>query len=118
LYQASYQASRGVHRARPPRPAPGSSPFGDRSGAPGVPASRPHRIRLLLGVAVVVLLLVLGLLGGFLALRSSWYVGEQSGHVAVFRGVPGSFAGIRVSSLAHMTDITTVSLPAIYQQQL
>lgn len=83
-----------------------------------MPASRPRRTRLLLGVAIVVPLLALALLGGMFALRSSWYVGERSGRVAVFRGVPGSFAGIRVSSLAHMTDITTVSLPAIYQQQL
>ena len=45
-------------------------------------------------------------------------MGERSGRVAVFRGVPGSFAGIRVSSLDHVTDIATVSLPAIYQQQL
>ena len=45
-------------------------------------------------------------------------MGERSGRVAVFRGVPGSFGGIRVSSVAHVTDIPTVSLPAIYQQQL
>jgi len=116
-HQASYQASRGIRQAGPPGSAPGSRPSSDPSGASGGPAWRP-RTRLVLGVAIVVLVLVLGLLGGFLALRSSWYVGERSGHVAVFRGVPGSFAGIRVSSLAHMTDITTVSLPAIYQQQL
>jgi len=117
-HQASYQASRGIRQAGPPGSAPGSRPSSDPSETSGGPASRPRRTRLVLGVAIVVLVLVLGLLGGFLALRSSWYVGERSGHVAVFRGVPGSFAGIRVSSLAHMTDITTVSLPAIYQQQL
>ena len=77
-----------------------------------------RRTKVLLGVAIVVPLLALGLLGGFVALRSSWYVGERGGRVAVFRGVPGSFAGIRVSSVAHVTDIPTVSLPAIYQQQL
>ena len=78
----------------------------------------PRRTKLLLGVAIVGPLMVLGLLGGLFALRSSWYVGERGGRVAVFRGVPGAFAGIRVSSVAHVTDIPTVSLPAIYQQQL
>jgi len=119
-YKGSHRASQGIHRVGPPPPPAGSRPTGDGdpSGASGVPASRPRRTRLLLGVAIVVPLLVLGLLGGLFALRSSWYVGERSGRVAVFRGVPGSFAGIRVSSLDHVTDIATVSLPAIYQQQL
>ncbi|MCW3043476.1 MAG: hypothetical protein JWL57_1634 [Actinobacteria bacterium] len=109
------------HRVRqpgPPTPATGSRPSGPPRGAPELQAARPGRARLLLGVAIVVPLLVLGLLGGLVALRSSWYVGERSGRVAVFRGVPGSFGGIRVSSVAHVTDIPTVSLPAIYQQQL
>jgi protein phosphatase len=113
------------HRVRqpgPPTPVAAGRPSGDPSGpprgAPELQAARPGRARLLLGVAIVVPLLVLGLLGGLVALRSSWYVGERSGRVAVFRGVPGSFGGIRVSSVAHVTDIPTVSLPAIYQQQL
>ena len=118
-YRASHRASQGVRRAVPPSPPPGSlSGDGDPSEGPRMPASRSGRTRLLLGVAIVVPLLVLALLGGLFALRSSWYVGERSGRVAVFRGVPGSFAGIRVSSLDHVTDIATVSLPAIYQQQL
>src|SRR5205085_5782528 len=102
----------------PPAPSAASWPAADPKAAPEVPASRPSRTRLLVGTAIVVPVLALGLIGGLLALRSSWYVGERGGRVAVFRGVPGSFAGIRVSSLAHLTDITTVSLPAIYQQQL
>jgi protein phosphatase len=113
------------HRIRqpgPPTPAtpgrPSSGPSGPPRGAPELQAARSGRTRLLLGVAIVVPLLVLGLIGGLVALRSSWYVGERSGRVAVFRGVPGSFGGIRVSSVAHVTDIPTVSLPAIYQQQL
>jgi protein phosphatase len=125
------------HRLRqpgPPTPAPASRPPGDPSrdhaGDPSrdpardpraafeLQGARPRRTRLLLGVAIVVPLLVLAVLGGLFALRSSWYVGERGGRVAVFRGVPGSFAGIRVSSVAHVTDIPTVSLPAIYQQQL
>jgi protein phosphatase len=107
-------------RAAASRPAGGAA--GDSSRDPRaaleLQAPRPRRTKLLLGVAIVVPLLVLGVLGGYFALRSSWYVGERGGRVAVFRGVPGSFAGIQVSSVAHVTDIPTVSLPAIYQQQL
>lgn len=123
-YRPAHRVShgQGVRQGGPPPPSTGSRPFGDGDRDPGgahrMAASRPSRTRLLLGVAIVVPLLALALLGGFFALRSSWYVGEQGGRVAVFRGVPGSFAGIRVSSLDHVTDIATVSLPAIYQQQL
>lgn len=34
-----------------------------------------------------------------------WYVGEASGHVAVFQGIPAEFAGIRLSHLELQTDI-------------
>ena len=106
----SHRMSAGGRRTGPPAPSAASWPAADPKAAPEVPASRPSRTRLLVGTAIVVPVLALGLIGGLLALRSSWYVGERNGRVAVFRGVPGSFAGIRVSSLAHMTDIRTVSL--------
>jgi len=106
---------READRPGPPAgPAPAGRPV---HGLPTIPARR-RRTRLLLGTVVVVPLLVVGLVGGLFAVRSSWYVGEQSGHVAVFRGVPGSFAGIRVSSLVRTTDIPTASLPSYNQQQL
>lgn len=81
-------------------------------------APRPRRPRAWLGVVIVIPLLVIGAIGGYIAARSSWYVGEHSGNVAVFRGVPGSFAGIKVSTLMSATNIPTSSLPPLYQQQV
>lgn len=106
---ASHRLRQGPHQAVPETAAPALIK---------PPTARRTRTRLLFGVVIVVPLLILGLIGGLAALRGSWYVGEQTGHVAIFRGVPGSFAGIRVSSVAHVTDIPTVSLPAVYQARV
>jgi protein phosphatase len=107
------------HRMRTAGPQPGvPGPGADPTPAIQAPATRPRRTKALLGVVIIVPLLIIGVLGGLVALRSSWYVGERAGHVAIFRGVPGAFAGIRVSSVAHVTDILTVSLPAVYQARV
>jgi serine/threonine protein phosphatase PrpC len=95
---------------------------GDGGGAPD-PAlrgggNRSRGTRLIIGGAVVLPLLAIGVVAAVLAIRSSWYVGQRSGRVAVFRGVPGSFAGIELSSLAVGTDIPTASLPSVYQRRL
>lgn len=113
------------HRMRdaPPAPAHLGDPLGG-SGGSGAPAplnarpGRSRRAKLLLGVVVVIPLLALGVIAGAVALRNSWYVGDHGGHVAIFRGVPGSFAGIRVSTLVTTTDIPTGDLPAVYQKNV
>lgn len=50
------------------------------------------------GIAIAAVI-VLGLLGGWLYVRSQWYVGPSHGHVALFRGVPGSVGPIKLSSV-------------------
>jgi serine/threonine protein phosphatase PrpC len=80
--------------------------------------ARPAGARLLIVTAVVVPLAVIALLGGWFALHNSWYVGESAGDVAVFRGVPGSFAGIHVSSLAERTTLAVADLPQVYQSEV
>jgi protein phosphatase len=107
------------HRiGQPPPPPPAGTTQGGGVAPPRVEAPRSRRAKVLLGVVIIVPLLIIGVVGGLVAVKSSWYVGQRGGYVAVFRGVPGSFAGIRVSSLAHVTDIATDSLPALYQTQL
>ena len=55
-------------------------------------------------VTAVLVLLVLvvggGLVGGWEYVQGQYYIGESSGHVAVFRGVNQDVAGISLSSLA------------------
>ena len=79
---------------------------------------RPAGIRLLIGAAVIVPLLVIGLIAGWVAVDHSWYVGRNGATVGVFKGVPGSFAGIRISSLQVTTTVTVASLPTDYQQRV
>lgn len=103
-------------RDRPPPPRPGAMP-GPDSG-PVLIGPRPRRVRLLVGLLVGVPILAIALGAGAIALHNSWYVGQRNGRVAVFRGVPGSFAGIRVSSVVTLTDIAVANLPATYQGQV
>lgn len=51
-------------------------------------------------------------------MHNAWYVGDSSGDVAVFRGVPGSFAGLKVSTLTYKTTLTVSSLPQVYRAQV
>ena len=45
--------------------------------------------------------------------RSQWYVGDNSGYVAIFQGIPGSLAGVPLQTLAEPTDLPLTSLPTI-----
>lgn len=101
-------------RGGQPAQAPGAS-------APGLQHKAPawfRRPRVLIGLLVVVILVVGGIGLGVASARSSWYVGQRSGKVAIFRGVPGSFAGVRLSWLASSTDVATAALPAYDQDRI
>lgn len=104
----------------PPRPA-GSDFWGRSAPAPAPPIlSAPPRTgrRWLVMLAIVLVVLGAGAFAARWALSNSWYVGENDGMVTVFRGVPGSFAGIRFGTVERVTDIRTDSLPAVYQRRL
>ncbi|HWD09749.1 MAG TPA: Stp1/IreP family PP2C-type Ser/Thr phosphatase [Actinomycetota bacterium] len=79
---------------------------------------RPAGVRLLIATAIVVPLLVIGLVSGWVAVHNAWYVGQSGGDVAVFRGVPGSFAGLKISTLNYKTTLTVSSLPQVYRTQV
>lgn len=79
---------------------------------------RPPGTRLLIGGAIVLPLVVIAAVAGWAALNSSWYVGADGGLVAVFRGVPGSFGGVHLSSLQSKTDVPVASLPVTYAAQV
>ncbi len=54
-------------------------------------------------------LVVVGALGGFVGVRAvlngQWYVGTSGDHVAIYRGVPSSLLGLRLSRLERVTPI-------------
>ena len=72
-----------------------------------------------IAVAVVVLaVLVVGAIMARTALMDSWYVGASGGEVAIFRGVPGTIAGMRVSQLDRRTGVPLSSLIEIEQDRV
>jgi protein phosphatase len=69
------------------------------------------------GVAVVAVLV------GLLAItmtwaRGQWYVGSDSGYVAIYNGVPGSIGPISLSTVKERSDITMDSLPDFEAMQV
>ncbi|MCU1675659.1 MAG: protein serine/threonine phosphatase [Frankiales bacterium] len=66
----------------------------------------------ILAALVVLVAIVVGAYVGIRAyVRSQWYVGDDGGYVAVFRGVPGAIAGVHFHDVASRTDIAVAALP-------
>ena len=68
--------------------------------------------------AVVLALLAVGAGAGWAYVRSQYYVGMQDEQVAIFRGVTGSVAGVRLSSVASTAGLSTERLDEIVLNQL
>lgn len=77
---------------------------------------RPTRGMIAAAVALVVL--AAAALGGRAAALNSWYVGAEAGKVVIFRGLPGSFGGIRINKVAERTDLDVASLPTPSRRDL
>lgn len=87
-------------------PARGSKAAGRRGAAP-----------LLWIVAALVLVLATGW-GAWSYARSRAYLIDESGYVAVYQGVPGSFAGIGLNWRAELTDVAVDRLDPQVQARL
>ena len=74
------------------------------------PPPRRHGRRAALLAGLTALLLLAGAGAGWAYVRSQYYVGTDDEHVAVFRGVSGSVAGIDLSSLEERTELRTDQL--------
>jgi protein phosphatase len=74
-------------------------------------------VRIAVAVVVVVVLAV-GAVMARTALMDSWYVGASGSEVAIFRGVPGTIAGMRVSQLDRTTGVPLSSLIEIEQERV
>jgi protein phosphatase len=91
----------------------------DGLGAPPRPPGfvRRHAPWLAAGALLLVGLLV-GAAGFVWWLSSQWYVGSQTGYVAVFQGVPQSLAGMPLSRTTARTALPLAVLPYYDQQQV
>jgi PPM family protein phosphatase len=90
---------------------------GPHEGVPDPAGARTQTRRHLLGiagkVALVLLILAVALIGMRVYVDRQWYVGESGGRVAVFRGVPAEFAGLRFSHPVVITDIPAAQAEAV-----
>jgi protein phosphatase len=80
-------------------------------------ASRVKAARLLWVVAALALVLLTGW-GVYSYAYSRAYLIDQGGYVAVYRGIPGDFAGLRLSWLQKLTDVPVGRLAAPQQDRL
>ena len=86
--------------------------------APAVSGSRRNRRRTAV-VSMLVLALVAGGAGSAYAyVRSQYFVGEDAGRVAVFRGVTGTVAGVALHSVDRRTELEVARLDVLAQRQV
>jgi protein phosphatase len=98
--------------APPPPPAAGDVDDRTAAGPDDDSSSGSRRVALVLGAAVLVVLL--GILGTFLYIRTQYYVGVADGApatVGVYRGVTGSVLGVDLSRLADRSNLPVQALP-------
>ncbi len=89
------------------------------AAAPAVTAGRSRRLgRTAVVSAVVLALLAVGAGAGWAYVRSQYYVGVDDEQVAIFRGVTGSVAGLRLSSVEATTDLSSERLDRLALNQL
>ncbi len=104
--RARVAEGRDVAPARTPRPAAAEQ-------------EEPRSLRRgLVAAAAALALLVVGAGAGWAYVRSQYYVGVDGGHVAVFRGVSGSVAGLPLSTLEERTALATAQLSEIETERL
>ena len=89
------------------------------AAAPAVSTGGGRRLGRTAAISVVVLaLLAVGAGAGWAYVRSQYYVGTHDQQVAIFRGVTGSVAGVRLSSVEPPTGLGTERLDRIVLNQL
>ncbi|GAA2368504.1 PP2C family serine/threonine-protein phosphatase [Dactylosporangium salmoneum] len=110
----SMSSARGAALAAPRPPVPDDDPSG-RGPAPAharddqEPRSRRHPVRTTLLLVVLLGLLGGGLWYGWTVTQSKYYVGAtDSGRVAIFKGVPGKVAWLKLSSVYQESDTLTL----------
>lgn len=88
--------------------------------APAVTTSGNRRGRRRAGLVLtaVLILLIIGAGAGWAYLRTQYYIGVQGQHVAVFRGVRGSVAGLSLATVDERTDLATDQLPEVYRDRV
>ena len=77
-----------------------------------------RRARTTVAAVVVLLLVAAALVATRAYVRSQYYVGLDQEQVVVFRGVPGSLAGVDLAGVEQRTELDRGELPEVEQQRL
>jgi serine/threonine protein phosphatase PrpC len=101
-------------RTSTPAPAAGLTDFARAM----TPPDRFRGLKIALGVLVVLAVLAGAYTGIRAYVRSQWYVGDDNGNVAVFRGVPGAIAGLHFNSVEMPTNIVVATLPDLERDKV
>jgi PPM family protein phosphatase len=116
----------GAESGRPVRRGPAADRGAERAGRDlDEGARRPkrrgrargrgmRRVRLVFTVLLVLVLLSAGALAGKNFVYSRYWVGFAGDQVAIFRGVPGDVAGLRLNSLVERSTVTREQVPPAY----
>jgi PPM family protein phosphatase len=111
----------GATGAGAPAEAPAAPAMPDRRGAEAAPPSPRHAEpaprrrggrRAIVAVVVVVAVLAAAFVGLRLYLDTRWFVGEQGGRVALFRGVPTTILGQNLFGVVDLTNIAAARAEA------
>ncbi|MDQ1727036.1 MAG: family protein phosphatase [Frankiaceae bacterium] len=75
-------------------------------------------LKVLAGLVVLALVITALYVGIRAYVRSQWYVGDDNGYVAVFRGVPGAIAGVHFHDVDSPTNISVSALPDLERDKV
>jgi hypothetical protein len=80
--------------------------------------ARRRRVTWLVAVGVAVIAVVCACVFGYQWTQTHYYIGNDGGSVAIYRGVQQTVGPLRLSSVYEKTSITLTELPAFNQQQV
>ena len=78
---------------------------------------RSRRVRQLAMITALVAGVVLAAWGGYSYTQTKYFVAENNGYVAIYKGIHEELAGFKFSTVYEETDLSVLTLPD-YQQQL
>lgn len=93
--------------------------YGGPQGTSRSPSDlRGRQRRLLVRLFAVVVLLTVVATGGYLLWSRTYFVGDHSGRVAIFRGIRHKVGGLALNQLVEETDVRITDLPPFRRSQI